>query len=143
MVSKYLKKMEPQAVALRKQKQFRWKWFWAAGVMDILACDQHDKWKRFGLWLHVSLDPYCGRLAWLKIWWCNRNPWLIAGYYIEAGHNVGGIPLITQSDRGGENNLVLYNIAGVWKSQISSLKLCGLNYGANSHQALRPNLIMV
>ncbi|KAF8232648.1 hypothetical protein L208DRAFT_1271005, partial [Tricholoma matsutake] len=106
MVPKYLKKMEPQAVALRKQKQFRWKWFWAAGVMDILACNQHNKWKHFGLWLYVGLDPYCGHLAWLKIWWCNRNPWLIAGYYIEAGHNVGGIPLITQSDCGGENNVV-------------------------------------
>jgi hypothetical protein len=42
--------------------------------MDMLTCDQHDKSKRFVLWLHLGLDPYGGRLAWLKIWWTNRNP---------------------------------------------------------------------
>jgi hypothetical protein len=88
---KYLRLTEPEAVAFRKQKRFRRKRFWAAGVMDILTCDQHDKWKRFGLWLHLGLDPYCGRLAWLKVWWCNRNPRLIASYYIEAGRKVGGV----------------------------------------------------
>ena len=82
---------EPEAVGFRKQKRFRRKRFWAAGVMDILTFDQHDKWKRFGLWLHLGLDPYCGRLAWLKVWWCNRNPRLIASYYIEAGRKVGGV----------------------------------------------------
>lgn len=116
--------MEPDAVKARKYRRFRRKRFWAAGVMDIIACDQHDKWKHFGLWLHIGLDPYPGRIAWLKIWWCNQNPRLIMNYYIEAGRAVGGkssngpssditkhllgnltgIPLITQSDRGRENN---------------------------------------
>ncbi|KAK7041035.1 hypothetical protein R3P38DRAFT_2512453 [Favolaschia claudopus] len=57
--------------------------------MDILTFDQHDKWKRFGLWLHVGLDPLPGRLAWLKIWWTNRNPRLITSYYIEACRQLG------------------------------------------------------
>ena len=81
----YLKLTEPEAVAFRKRKSFKRKRFWAAGVMDIWTCDQHDKWKRFGLWLHLGLDPYCGRIVWLKIWWSNCNPRLIAKYYIEAG----------------------------------------------------------
>ncbi|KAJ7086781.1 hypothetical protein B0H15DRAFT_781757 [Mycena belliarum] len=58
--------------------------------MDILAFDQHDKWKRFGLWLHVGLDPFPGRIAWLKIWWTNRNPKLITSYYINACRLIGG-----------------------------------------------------
>ncbi|KAJ7089167.1 hypothetical protein B0H15DRAFT_780321 [Mycena belliarum] len=58
--------------------------------MDILAFDQHDKWKRFGLWLHVGLDPFPGRIAWLKIWWMNRNPKLITSYYINACRLIGG-----------------------------------------------------
>ncbi|KAF5377829.1 hypothetical protein D9615_006831 [Tricholomella constricta] len=95
---------EPEAVNARKSLKFRRKRFWAAGVMDIWAIDQHDKWQRFGLWMHCSIDPYPGRVAWLKIWWCNRNTRLINSYYIEAGRSVGGIPLITQSDRGRENN---------------------------------------
>jgi len=45
----YLNLTEPEAVKHRKQKCFRRKRFWSAGVMDIWMCDQHDKWKRFSL----------------------------------------------------------------------------------------------
>ncbi len=89
--------------------------------MEYWSIDQHDKWGRFGLWLHLGIDPFSGRIAWLKIWWCNRNPQLLINYYLDAGRQVGGsiisffirlshkyvllgIPLITMSDRGRENN---------------------------------------
>ncbi|KAI9445613.1 hypothetical protein F5148DRAFT_1254841, partial [Russula earlei] len=95
-IARFLKGMELEAVELRKAWRFRRKRFWSAGVMDILTIDQHDKWKWFGLWLHIGLNPFPGHIAWLKIW-C---------YYIEAGRKIGGIPLITQSDCGTENNVV-------------------------------------
>ena len=90
--------------------------------MEYLSMNQHDKWGRFGLWQHLGTDPYTSRIAWLKIWWCNRNPRLLINYYLEAGRCIGGmsvtslfyfdfhlpssldIPLITMSDRGCENN---------------------------------------
>ena len=91
---------------------------------EYWSIDQHDKWGRFGLWLHLGIDPFTGRFAWLKIWWCNRNPRLLINYYLDAGRQVGGriishcqsfshrltsispigIPLMTMSDRGQENN---------------------------------------
>jgi hypothetical protein len=59
---------------------------------------------------------------WLKVWWTNKNPRLIAHYYLEAARKLGGrdltvtlsmfphesarlegVPLITQSDPGPEN----------------------------------------
>ncbi|KAJ7772003.1 hypothetical protein DFH07DRAFT_866290 [Mycena maculata] len=89
----FFKVSEPEAVRRRKLRRFRRKRFWSAGVMDIIAVDQHDKWKRFGLWLHVGLDPFTGHIAWLCIWWTNHNSCLICSYYIKAGHEVGGIPL--------------------------------------------------
>ncbi|KAG6818632.1 hypothetical protein H0H93_003299 [Arthromyces matolae] len=104
LLLEYFRTTEPEAVQRRKNHRFRRKRFWAAGVMDMLCVDQHDKWKRFGLWLHIGLDPYPGRIAWLKIWWCNRNNRLITSYYIQAGREMKGVPLITQSDRGRENN---------------------------------------
>lgn len=93
-------------------------------MMEIIAFDQHDKWKRFGLYLHLGLDPFLGRLQWLKIWWTNRNPGLVCSYYLEACRKEGGmcpilaniifvahreysgIPLLTQSDPGSENNAI-------------------------------------
>jgi hypothetical protein len=32
----------------------------------------------FGLWLHISLDPFAGWINWLKVWWTNKNPRRIA-----------------------------------------------------------------
>jgi len=70
--------------------------------------DQHDKFKRYGLFFHVGLDPYPGVIHWCKVWWTVRNPKLIAHFYLNAARAIGGIPLITQSDPGTENVNVAY-----------------------------------
>jgi len=90
LVNEFLRWIEPDAVEARKRSRFRRRRFWSAGVMEFWSIDQHDKWGRFGLWLHLGIDPYSGRIAWLKIWWCNRNPRLLISYYLEAGCQVGG-----------------------------------------------------
>ena len=50
----------------------------------MVTVDQHDKWQRFGLRLHTGSDPFPGVIHWIKIWWTNRNPKLIASCYL--GH---------------------------------------------------------
>ncbi|KAJ7075212.1 hypothetical protein B0H15DRAFT_792147, partial [Mycena belliarum] len=102
-LGRFLKDIEPEEVHRRLGKHFKRKRFWAAGVMDIIAFDQHDKWGRFGLWFHLGMDPFPGRIMWLKVWWTNRNPKLVTSYYIKATRAAGGISLITQSDLGSEN----------------------------------------
>jgi hypothetical protein len=82
LINDFLKHTEPDAVAARKRGRFKRKRFWSAGVMEYLSIDQHDKWGRFGLWLHLATDPFSSRVAWLKIWWCNRNPRLLISYYL-------------------------------------------------------------
>jgi hypothetical protein len=90
LIGQLLNLIEPQAVQARMRRRFRRKRFFAAGVNDVHVQDQHDKWLRFGLWFHNSLDPYTGYNNWLKVWWTNKNPRLIAGYYIEAVRKLGG-----------------------------------------------------
>ncbi|KAJ7460012.1 hypothetical protein B0H11DRAFT_2242239 [Mycena galericulata] len=102
-LNKFFLRFEPDAVKRRRAFKFKRKRFWSAGIMDIICFDQHDKWKRFGLFPHLGMEPYAGRITWLKIWWTNRNPKLVTSYYIGAGRKAGGIPLITQSDPGTEN----------------------------------------
>jgi hypothetical protein len=31
----------------------------------------------FGLFFHNNIDPYMSYNSWLKVWWTNRNPFLI------------------------------------------------------------------
>lgn len=111
--------MEPDEVAQRRRRGFRRRHFWAAGVNDVWPQDQHDKWGRFGLWLHAGLEAFSGEINWLKIWWTNKNPRLVAKYYLDTCRRIGGksflqcislshcialgVPIITQSDPGTEN----------------------------------------
>ena len=91
LVNEFLLHVEPEAVAKCKRGRFKRRRFWSAGVMEYWSIDQHDKWGRFGLWLHLRIDPYPGQFAWLKVWWCNQNPHLLMNYYLEAARKVGGM----------------------------------------------------
>jgi hypothetical protein len=41
---------EPELICERKSGQLKRCPFWAAGANDIIAVDQHDKWKQFEGW---------------------------------------------------------------------------------------------
>ena len=82
--------VEHAEVQRRQRRRFKRKVFHCAGVMDLLTVDQHDKWKKYGLFFHVATDPFTGRIAWLKVWWTNRNPVLIASYYIGSARELKG-----------------------------------------------------
>ncbi|KAJ7773757.1 hypothetical protein B0H14DRAFT_3894610 [Mycena olivaceomarginata] len=103
-VADILKQMEPEKVAARYGHRFKRSRFYSAGVMEILSFDQHDKWKYYGLYLHLGMDPYTGRLHWNKIWWTNRNTALVTSYYLGAVRRQNTMPLLTFSDTGRENN---------------------------------------
>lgn len=78
----YFRIWEPDLVRQRKAGRLKRRRFWAAGPNDILAVDQHDKWKRFGLALHTGIDPFSERIHWIEVWWTNSNPKLILSYYL-------------------------------------------------------------
>ncbi|KAF8492109.1 hypothetical protein JB92DRAFT_3147563 [Gautieria morchelliformis] len=103
VVNEFFQEYEPEGIRERKAKWLKRRRFWAAGVNDIWAIDQHDKWKRFNLWLHTGIEPYSGLILWMKVWWTNKNPRLILHYYLEQASRIGGIPMVTQSDPGSEN----------------------------------------
>src|ERR1700678_3464732 len=122
VISSLLKKVEPEEVVQCCRRGFKRRHFWAAGVNDVWPQDQHDKWGRFGLWLHAGLEAFSGEINWLKVWWTNKNPRLITKYYLDTCRQIGGawfsllvdtentficgfvgVPIITQSDPGTEN----------------------------------------
>lgn len=121
VVLSYFAIYEADLVRQRKANRLKRKRFWSAGANDIWAIDQHDKWKyKFGLALHTAVEPFVGRVQWLKIWWTNSNPRLILSYYLETvkkhgcrslfrftDHSLKSklpvMPLVSQSDPGAEN----------------------------------------
>ncbi|KAF9232881.1 hypothetical protein BU15DRAFT_67056 [Melanogaster broomeanus] len=103
VVGEYFTTHEPDLVRQRKAGRLQRRRFWAAGVNDIWAVDQHDKWLCFGLALHTGIEPFSGQILWMKVWHSNRNPQLILSYYFHTVEQFGFIPLITQSDPRTEN----------------------------------------
>ena len=90
LIAGLLKTVEPEEVANCRQNGFRKRHFWAAGVNDVWPQDRHDKWGRFGLWLHAGIEAFSGEINWLKIWWTNKNPRLIARFYLDTCRQIGG-----------------------------------------------------
>ncbi|KAI6156717.1 hypothetical protein BKA82DRAFT_4009273 [Pisolithus tinctorius] len=62
----YFTTYEPHLVRHCKARHLQCCQFWAAGVNDIWAVDQHDKWLRFGLSLHTGIEPFLGWILWMK-----------------------------------------------------------------------------
>ncbi|KZT50321.1 hypothetical protein CALCODRAFT_444796 [Calocera cornea HHB12733] len=104
LISQYQSLTDPIGNRQRRGKRLKHYHLWTAGLHEFWSFDQHDKWKRFGLFLHVGLENFSNTILWLKVWWTNSNPRLIASYYFEAAKQLHGIPLLTQSDPGTENN---------------------------------------
>jgi hypothetical protein len=90
LILDYYKATDPAAVQAQRAGRIRRRVFYAAGVNHIWAFDQHDKWMRFGLRLHMGVEPFTGVILWLIVWWSNSNPKLVAHQYIKTARRVGG-----------------------------------------------------
>ncbi|KAI6040469.1 hypothetical protein EDC04DRAFT_1487938 [Pisolithus marmoratus] len=51
----------------------------------------------------MGVEPFSGRLLWIRVWHSNQNLQLILSYYLDTVKELGFIPMITQSDPGTEN----------------------------------------
>jgi hypothetical protein len=148
-----------QGVLARKANRLKRRIFHAAGVNHIWAMDQHDKWQRFGLRLHVGLEPFSGKILWLAIWWTNSNPKFVASQYLNAVRqfsgmmifnmicvvvkelillSVLGVPLVTQSDLGTENYNVAYAHTSIRHELDSSLEGSIQHKWMSKHRNVKP-----
>ncbi|KIK81063.1 hypothetical protein PAXRUDRAFT_156975, partial [Paxillus rubicundulus Ve08.2h10] len=103
VVCRYFAMFKPGLIQQWKAGRLQWWCFWAAGVNDIWAVDQHDKWFRFSLALHTSIEPFSGHILWTRVWHTNCNSQLILSYYMDTVQQFGFMPLVTQSDPGTKN----------------------------------------
>jgi len=77
-------------VQARKSQRLKRSVYWTAGVNDIWVFGQHDQWRQFQLFLQLAIQPFSGRMLWIKIWWTNRNPHLICGWYCDTVQALSG-----------------------------------------------------
>ena len=90
LVAEAIRILEPEAVAQRKKRRYKRKQYYAAGLNENWTLDQHDKCLKYGLALHVCVEPYSGYVIWAKVWFTNKNPKVVAGWYLDAVRQLGG-----------------------------------------------------
>ncbi|KAG2125170.1 hypothetical protein DEU56DRAFT_759413 [Suillus clintonianus] len=93
VVTEYFALYELELVRQHKACRLRRRRFWAAGVNNLFAVNQHDKWLRFGLGLHTGIEPFSGRIMWIRVWHSNQNPQLILSYYLDTIEALGHMPM--------------------------------------------------
>ena len=72
--------------------------------------DGYDKLKPFGFSIHGCVDGFSGfsrRILWLEFQRSNKNPRLIARYFLNSVKGAHGCPACVYTDRGTENGILV------------------------------------
>lgn len=72
-------------------------------MTGVIVVDGNDKLKRFGFSIHAAIDGFSRKLLWLKVSRSNKDPKLIASYFLETVKRLNCVPKIVRLDRGTEN----------------------------------------
>ena len=66
----------------------------------------YDKLKPFGFSIHGCIDGFSRRILWLEVQRSNKNPRLIARYFLKCVKGGHGCPVRVYTDRGTENGVL-------------------------------------
>ena len=56
--------------------------------------------------MHGCVDGFSRRLLWLEVGPINKNPEVIAKFYLDTVKQLGGVPRKIRSDDGTENSVI-------------------------------------
>lgn len=73
------------------------------GPNFVWHIDGNDKIKPYGFGISGCIDGFSRRLLWLNVYVSNKDPSLIAGYFLDALEELSGCPKLVRSDAGTEN----------------------------------------
>ena len=101
-----LKELAPDGIETRRKKRLRCRAYHTKGPNFIWHINGHDKLKSFGFSVHGCVDGFSRRLLWLEVGPINKNPEVIAKFYLDTVKQLGGVPRKIRSDDGTENSVI-------------------------------------
>ena len=104
-VRKIIKLIDPEGVRSRRRRRLVRRKYVTQGPNYVWHIDGHDKLKPFGFSIHGCIDGFSRRLMWLEVGTSNKNPEIIAKFYLDTVKEYG-IPLQIKADDGSEHTLV-------------------------------------
>ena len=105
-VMEILQELDPEGVQARKKKRLRRRIYSVPGPDHLWHIDGYDKLKPYGFSIHGCIDGFSRRLIWLEVCPSNKNPNVIAKFFIDAVKQLKGIPMRIRCDDGSENCVI-------------------------------------
>lgn len=105
-VLKILRVLDPAGIERRSRYGLKRRIYTVLGPNFIWHIDGHDKLKTYGFYVHGAIDGFSKKLIWLTVATSNKNPHIIAFYYLNAIKKFKCVPTLLRSDAGTENPIV-------------------------------------
>ena len=106
LVESLLREVDPRGVELRKRRCLHRRTYVSPGANFCWHIDGYDKLKPFGFSIHGCVDGFSRRILWLEVQRSNKNPRLMARYFLDNVKAAHGCPARVYTDRGTENGLI-------------------------------------
>ena len=106
LVETLLREVDPRGVELRKRRCLHRRTYVSPGANFCWHIDGYDKLKPFGFSIHGCVDGFSRRILWLEVQRSNKNPRLMARYFLDYVKAAHGCPARVYTDRGTENGLI-------------------------------------
>lgn len=98
--------LDSDGVKLHSSRKLRRRQYHSRGPNSTWHMDGYDKLKPYGLCISGCIDGFSRYIVWMSVYKTNNDPSVIAGYFIDAVRENGGMPAIVRSDMGTENGSV-------------------------------------
>ena len=87
-----LQSLNRERVSFRHAHQFHKRTYRVEGPNQLQQIDDNDKLKPFGFNVHGCIDGYSRKVLWLEVCSSNKNPRIIAKFYVDAVTYLKGVP---------------------------------------------------
>ena len=105
-VMELVREIDPISVSNRKKRKLKRRIYDVPGPDFLWHIDGYDKLKPYGFSIHGCIDGFSRRLMWLEVASTNKQPEVIASFFLKTVEQIKGLPTRIRSDDGTEISII-------------------------------------
>lgn len=98
--------LDPVGIEGRRKNKLKRRKYRSSGPFFVVHIGRHDKLNKYGFCIHGGMGGFSRKLLWLEVASSNKNPKIIAHYYLKTLSKYNCMPTLVRSDAGTENVIV-------------------------------------
>lgn len=98
--------LDPEGKQLRTVRKLKRRVYGVPGPNYMIHIDGHDKMKAVEIYIHGAIDGYSRKVLWLKAADTNKNPKVVALFFLQAIKKYKFLPTKMRTDKGTENVII-------------------------------------